>query len=53
MPRLVEVEMEDDDGGSVTVGEWKRLSGDYWTLRITETDLGLGRVSSCSGPLGH
>jgi hypothetical protein len=23
----------------VTVGEWKRLRCDYWTLRITEADL--------------
>jgi hypothetical protein len=37
MPRLVEV--EDDAGRGVTVGEWKRLRGDYWALRITEADL--------------
>jgi hypothetical protein len=37
MPRLVEV--EDDDGRGITVGEWKGLRGDYWTLRITEADL--------------
>ena len=37
MPRLVEV--EDDDGRGVTVGEWKRVRGDYWALGITEADL--------------
>ena len=30
------VEVEDDDGKSITIGEWIERDDGYWVLRITE-----------------
>ena len=37
-PRLVEV--EDEHGRSVRIGEWIKRAGGFWVLRLTAADLG-------------
>ena len=33
------VEVEDDEGRSVKVGEWRQRPNGWWALRITDEDL--------------
>ena len=33
------VEIEDDNGRSVKVGEWRQRANGWWALRITDEDL--------------
>ena len=43
-PRFVEV--EDDEGHSIRVGEWVARGDGFWALRIEWTALGVGPVAA-------
>ncbi len=37
------VEVETDDGKSISIGEWTKRPGNLWALRITELPTGANR----------
>lgn len=40
-PDMSFIEIEDDDGNSITIGEWSRFTqgSNFWSIRITPEDI--------------